>query len=258
MTFRQRRTLQAAAERALLKEPFVKEELQQVEFPLHFLSIATVTEALPRFQNQKPWQPVPYAWACETLTEGGKVTQASFAHADKDDPRPEFAQTLGKHLNAGGMVILWDADSLESVRLLLESLPTEKQAIRTTLARPHLDLHRLLESGLFHPNLLANRDLASTAQVLCGIAQPTDKEVTDEDSALRALQKAATPRIRAATKEKLAAEIKDWVQRQSAMMHAIYRTLSERTAAAAQGEEQKPAKKTIGPRKQLPPTPVED
>ena len=94
--------------------------------------------------------------------------------------------------------------------------------------------------------------------MLCGIAQPTDKEVTDEDSALRALQKAATPRIRAATKEKLAAEIKDWVQRQSAMMHAIYRTLSERTAAAAQEEEQKPAKKTVGPRKQLPPTPVEE
>ena len=42
------------------------------------------------------------------------------------------------------------------------------------------------------------------------------------------------------------------------MMHAIYRTLSERTAAAAQEEEQKPAKKTVGPRKQLPPTPVEE
>ena len=258
LTFRQRRTLQAAAEGSLLKEPFVKEELQQVEFPLHFLSIATATEALPRFQNQKPWQPVPYAWACETVTEGGKVTHASFAHADKDDPRPQFAQTLGKHLNSGGMMILWDADSLESIRLLLESLPTEKQAIRATLARPHLDLRRLLESGLFHPKLLANRDLASTAHVLCGIAQATDKEVTDEDSALRALQKAATPRIRAATKEKLASEIKDWVQRQSSMMHAIYRTLSERTAAAAQEEEQKPAKKTVGPRKQLPPTPVEE
>ena len=258
LTFRQRRTLQAASERALLQEPFVKEELLQVEFPLHFLSIATATEALPRFANQKPWHATPYAWACETLTEGGKITQTGFAYADKDDPRPEFARTLGKHLAAGGMLILWNADSLDCLRSLLESLPEEKQAVRAALARPHLDLKQLLESGLFHPQLLADRSLRATARVLAGVDSPKDAEIFDEDSALRAIQKAATPRTRAATKEKLATDLRAHVQHEASLLLALYRTLSGHPLFAADAQNAKPAKKTAGPRKQLPPTPVEE
>lgn len=258
LTLSQRRTLQAARERALLQEPFVKEELLQVEFPLHFLSIATVTEALPRFANQKPWQPTPYAWACETLTEGGKITQAGFAYADKDDPRPEFARTLGKHLSGGGMLILWNAEALECVRSLLESLPEEKQSVRAVLARSHLDLQRLLESGLFHHGLLAERTLSNTARILCGTEQPRDAEIFDEDSALRAIQKASTPRTRAATKEKLATDLRSYVQGEAAMLLALYRAISGHPLFAADAAAAKPAKKTAGPRKQLPPTPVEE
>ncbi len=257
LTFRQRRTLQCIKQKETIREPFVKEELLHVEFPLHFLSIATTTEALPRFVGQKPWQALPYAWACETLTAGGAVTQSGFAYADKDDPRPEFAQSLAKQLASGGMLILWNADSLECVRSLLEPLAADKQAIRVILARPHLDLQRLLESGLFHPNLLGERGLAATAKAICGIDAPTEQDVFDEDSVLRAIQKASTPRTRAATKEKIAADLRSYAQSQAAMLLALWRLLSDKQEAAAEAAA-KPAKKTAGPRKQLPPTPVED
>lgn len=257
LTFRQRRTLQAIKQKEPLREPFVKEELLHVEFPLHFLSIATTTEALPRFAGQKPWQSLPYAWACETMTGGGAVTQSGFAYADKDDPRPEFARSLAKQLTSGGMLMLWNADSLECVRSLLEPLPADKQAIRAILARPHLDMQRLLESGLFHPALLGKRDLAATAKAICGIDAPTDLEVVDEDSMLRAIQKAATPRTRAATKEKIAADLRAYAQAQAGMLLALWRKLSEKQEAAGEGSP-KPAKKTVGPRKQLPPKPVEE
>lgn len=257
LTFRQRRTLQCIKQKETLCEPFLKEELLHVEFPLHFLSIATTTEALPRFVGQKPWQALPYAWACETLTGGGAVSQSGFAYADKDDPRPEFARSLAKQLTSGGMLILWNADSLDCVRALLEPLPADKQSIRAILARPHLDMQRLLESGLFHPGLLGTRDLATTAKAVCGINAPTGLEVVDEDSMLRAIQKAATPRTRAATKEKIAADLRAYAQAQAGMLLALWRKLSEKQEAAVEGA-QKPAKKTVGPRKQLPPKPVEE
>ncbi|MEQ1631323.1 MAG: DUF2779 domain-containing protein [Planctomycetota bacterium] len=257
-TFRQRRTLQSVREGSMLIEPFVKEELLQIEFPLHFLSIATLTEPLPRFAGQKPWQPTPFAWACETLTENGKLLQSSFAWADKEDPRPEFIRSLQKQLAAGGMLILWNADSMECVRLLLDSLPTEKQAIRVVLARPHLDLQRLLESGLFHPQLLSTRDLASTARVITNAEDIADQEIIDEDSMRRALQKAATPRVRSATKEKIGKDLQTYVSTQASMLLGLYRQLSGHPLFAGDVPIEKPQKKTVGPRKQLPPKPVEE
>jgi hypothetical protein len=258
LTFRQRRALQSVQEGSTVVEPFVKEELLQVEFPLHFLSIATITEPLPRFAGQKPWQPTPYAWACETLTETGKLTQAGFAWADKEDPRPEFIRTLGKQVASTGMLILWNADELECVRLLLDSLPTEKQSIRAVLVRPHLDMQRLLESGLFHPQMLTEHDLETTARVLVGKERAADQEIIDEDSMRRALQKAATPRVRSATKEKIGKDLQNYVGNKAEMLLAIYRRLSGHPLFAAEIAVEQPQKKTAAPRKQLPLKPVED
>lgn len=258
LTTRQRHSLQAVQQKATVIEPFVKQELLHVEFPLHFLSIATTTDALPRFAGQKPWQPTPFAWACETLTEAGKLTQAAFAWADKEDPRAAFVQSLGKHLGQGGMLILWNADVLESVRHLLEALPDDKAMTRVVLSRPHLDLSRLLESGLFDARLLAVRDLTTTANVLAGTESAADTEIVDEDSMRRALQKAATPRVRSATKEKIAKDLEAYVRDQAGKLVALYRQLSGHPLFAKPVEEPQKPQKRSGPRKQLPPTPVEE
>lgn len=257
LTTRQRHTLLAVQQKSTVVEPFVKQELLQVEFPLHFLAIATLTDALPRHAGQKPWQPAPYAWACETLTETGKLSQAAFALADQEDPRPAFAQSLGKHLAGGGMVILWDADVLEAVRHLLDSLPADKASVRAVLSRPHIDLRRLLESGLFDGRLLARRDLATTTEVLVGRSPAADSEIVDEDSMRRALQKAATPRVRSATKEKIGKDLEAFVRDQASKLVALYRQLSGHPLFAKPIEEPaKATKRTAGPRKQLPPTPA--
>ncbi len=253
LTFRQRRTLQAIAQRQPILDPLVKEELGQVEFPLHLLSIARVVEPLPKFAGQRPWQPTPYAWAVETVSERGVVTQDSFAYADKDDPRPEFIRTLGKRLEAGGMLILWSADSLDAVRTLLDSLPTEKPAVRAVLARQHLDLRRLLESGLFHPDLLRARTIWDTARTLLGAEPAGLGEIHDEDSLLRALQKATTPRTRSATKEKIAADLKAYVAAEAATLLSLCRKLSGHPALQQTDAGDKPARRAALPRKQLPP-----
>ncbi|MGE3174937.1 MAG: DUF2779 domain-containing protein [Planctomycetota bacterium] len=252
LTFRQRRTIQAVRQRELLIEPFVAEELAHIELPLHFLAMSSVTEALPRFEHQRPWQSVPYAWAALTVHADGRVEQAAFVHADKGDPRADFVRSLGKHLEAGGMILCWCSDLLASVRDLLESVPAEKPATRTVLARSHLDLRRLLESGLFHPGLTADRTLATIAATLLGGAGDGDLVVRDDEGVFGLLQKATAPRTRAATRAKIAADIQAWLDWQTRTMLAVYQKLSARPLPEPQKAPRAPL--GDGPRKQLPPT----
>ena len=110
---------------------------------------------------------------------------------------------------------------------------------------------KLFESGVFHPRLLGSNNLIDTAAVLLGEQVPADLEIRSSEAVFAALQKAWTPRVRAATKEKIASELKRWVEWQASMVAALHRRFSElapRPATAPQG----PAR-MVAPRKPLPP-----
>jgi hypothetical protein len=222
LTFRQRRTLACVKQGAPIVEPFVRDELRQSQKPLHFLAIASITECLPRFDGQRPWRHLPYAWACTTVHDGGRTETASFAHADKTDPRPGFVDSLHKHLEIGGSLVVWDDEALEELSSLLEDFAPMKPQVRAITGMPHLDLMQLLDSGVFHPELRTHADLRRSAAVLLGDASGADVEPWGEDATFGALQKAQAPRVRSTTRDKVAAEIVAALQWSSERIRQLY------------------------------------
>lgn len=207
LTFRQRRLLACVQQGTPIVEPFVREELAQCPRPVHFLAIASVTDPLPRFEGQRPWRLVPWAWAANTLHADGRVEKASFAHVERTDPRPGFVAALAKHLEVGGTILVWDDEALDELRTLLDDLPAAKAAVRGLVGHPHLDLMQLFDAGVFHPQLRTHADLRASVKALLGDASGDDLAVFGEDAVLAALQKAGAPRVRSTTKEKVAADI---------------------------------------------------
>ena len=227
LSFKQRRTLQCIQQGEPIVEPFVREELRQCAHPLHLLALATLAEALPRFDGQRPWRQMPYAWACNTLHEDGRVETAAFAHADRTDPRSDFVTTLAKHLEIGGTIFCWNDDPLVDLRELLEDLPAAKVVLRTVLGRPHVDMMKLLDAGVFHPQLRGHSDIRASVRALLGDRSGDDLAVQDEDQLRELLDKAGAPRIRSTTKEKIAAEIRAAVEWQSQQLVKLFRKFAE-------------------------------
>ncbi|MBK8096196.1 MAG: DUF2779 domain-containing protein [Planctomycetes bacterium] len=264
LTFRQRRTVQCVVQNALAVEPFVREELRSVEFPLHFLTTIGVTEALPKFDGQRPWRQLPYGWAVQTLYQDGRVEPGAFVFADREDPRPGFVTSLAKHFDIGGMLVVWGHRTHDMLRMLLEDVPEHKAGIRAALARPHIDLLRLLESGVFHPDLHGQYDLKVVARVLLDDKSGDELTIGNDDQVTVALQKACTPRVRAATKEKLGAELQAFATWQSQTMLALYRHFGRAAdqpapvAKPATAPTARPAPKPLPPQKALPRTGDDD
>lgn len=223
LTFRQRRTITCVQGGEPVLEPFVREELQQSTKPAHFLAIAALTDALPRFEGQRPWRLLPYAWATNTLHPDGRLETADFVHVERTDPRTAFITSLAKHLEVGGTVFCWNDEVLEDLRTLLEDLPAAKVAVRGVISRPHVDMMQLFDSGVFHPQLRDHSDLRASASALLDDNTGADLVVFDEDSLRAALAKAATPRIRSTTKDKIAADVKAGVVWASECMLTFFR-----------------------------------
>lgn len=255
LTFAQRRAIECVRTGEPIIEPFIAEELQRCKFPLHFLAIATTTDPLPRFDGQRPWRRVPYAWAATTLYDDGRIESATFAHAERSDPRLAFATGLGQHVGNGGTVLCWNADSIEGLRSLLEDLPAAKVAVRAVIGRSQVDLMQLFEAGVFHPDLFrrasaGQQDLMATAKALLGDDSGRKLAVRDEDSLRELLDKAWAPRVRATTREKIAGEIRDSLTWQSQQLLALFRKFGGGVEKKREGVVRK-----AGPAKALPKLP---
>lgn len=255
LTFRQRRLLTCVQQGTPIVEPFVREELKQAKKPLHFLALATLTEALPRFDGQRPWRQMPFAWAANTLHPDGRLETASFAHVERTDPRPPFVAALAKQLEVGGTIVCWDDEALEELHALLEDLPAAKAAVRGITSRQHLDMMHLFEAGIFHPTLRSHADLRRSVGALLDDASGDALPVWGEDSLREALAKATAPRIRATTKDKIAAEIKATVQWAADRLMQLFHKFGEDEHKRAPAPRAKPD--PAGKRRPLP-RPVEE
>ena len=246
LTFRQRRTLACVQQGTPIVEPFVREELRQCTRPLHFLAIAAITDPLPRFDGQRPWRLVPYAWSAHTLHADGRLETATFVHVERTDPRPEFVATLAKHLEVGGTVVVWDDDALDELRTLLDDLPAAKAAVRALVGHPHLDLMQLFDSGVFHPKVRTHADLRKSVAALLDDGSGDELAVFGEDAVVGALQKAWAPRVRSTTKEKIAADLLaalTWSSERIMKLFAAYAEVAapaEKPKAPAARTAQKP------------------
>lgn len=207
LTFRQRRTLACMQRQERIIEPFVAEELYGCTLPLHFVAIASITEPLPRFQQQRPWQVAPYAWAAKTVHEDGRIETASWAHVDRSDPRGAFIKSLVRHIEIGGTIICWRSDTIRELRSMLEAVPDEKTSVRTLLSFEHLDMMQLLEAGVFDPQLLTYSDFRRIIGLLLEDHSGDKLSALDANYRYEALQKARTPRVRSSTREKISEEI---------------------------------------------------
>ncbi|MBL8748929.1 MAG: DUF2779 domain-containing protein [Planctomycetes bacterium] len=252
LTFRQRRLLACVRQGTPIVETFVRDELGQAKKPLHFLALATVTEALPRFDGQRPWRQMPFAWAANTIHADGRLEAASFVHVDRTDPRPEFAATLGKHLDCGGTIVCWNDEALDELHALLEDLPTAKAAVRSITQRQTFDMMQLFEAGVFHPALRNHLDLRSSVAALLEDSSGNDLAVWGEDTLRDALAKATAPRVRSTTKDKVAADVKATVQWIADRLLQLFRKFGEGETPKAAPPAPKPSAASKGKPRPLP------
>lgn len=230
LTFRQRRTLACMQQQERIVEPFVAEELRACIGPLHFIAVASVTDPLPRFEKQRPWQLTPYAWAVETVHEDGRIEHASFAHIDRSDPRGPFLKSLARHVEAGGTLLSWRGEPMRELRSMLDSVPDDKASVRALQSFEHVDIMRLLEAGVFDPQLLTYSDFQVVVQSLLDNKSGQEIEALDANYRYEALQKARTPRVRAATRDKISTSIQAGVSWQATRLRELFEMFAEAPA----------------------------
>lgn len=225
----QKRAILAVQKGAPVIEDFVRNELKDLDYPVHFLHVEFLLEVLPRHVGTRPWQQIPYLWSALTLHQDGRIEHSSQVCDDKDDPRPNFVRTLAARTKVEGMLFLFSNYFEARMREMLEDQlgPAVKSDLRALINMPYLEMQHLVHAGVYAPDFHGSFELDVVANALLGEDPAKDLAIGNSSAAMQAYLKLLNSRTRATTKTKLKEDLVAWAKSRSERMHALYTALSQ-------------------------------
>ena len=88
----------------------IKEEIEQLEYPLYFLDYETFAPGIPLFDGYRPWQRMVFQYSLHIQEKpGGEIRHHAYLAKDWEDPSSGLAADLKKRIGSKGSVVVWCA-----------------------------------------------------------------------------------------------------------------------------------------------------
>jgi len=87
----------------------IKHFLDNLQYPVYYLDFETTNIAVPRFDNAKPYQQIPFQYSLHIQEEpNGELKHISFLAEGTSDPRQKFLQSLKENLGNKGDILVYN------------------------------------------------------------------------------------------------------------------------------------------------------
>ena len=111
ITLNEMQSLQVRSHRTrevLMDREAIRAFLSTIEYPISFFDFETFQNAVPRFDNQRPYQKMPFQYSLHIVREDGTMEHKEFLGDEHSDPRREVALKMLEDLPAHGSIIAYN------------------------------------------------------------------------------------------------------------------------------------------------------
>lgn len=140
------------------KEPFVDKSIiedfiKTVKFPINFFDFETFQNAIPRFDNQRPYMQIPFQYSLHILHEDGTLEHKEFLGDENSDPRDALINQMLSDITLNGSIMAYN-QAFEITRIKeLANYNIEKKDELLSLVDRFVDLIVPFRGrGYYHPN----------------------------------------------------------------------------------------------------------
>jgi hypothetical protein len=130
--------------------PELESELNDVEYPIHFLDFETVSPAIPRYSGTRPYQAVAFQWSDHILTADGNLTHREYLCTEDKNPAEEFTCTLLEALDTTGTIFIYTAYEKGIIKELADHLPRYNLQL-TAITHRFKDLYAIIKRDFYQP-----------------------------------------------------------------------------------------------------------
>ena len=199
-------------------------ELNQLEYPIHFLDFETFNPALPLYIGTSPYKVIPFQWSNHILNDSGSIRHEEFLHDGFDDPRVEFTRTLLHTLGDKGSIVVYSSFEASRIKDLMQALPQLSDKLNKLLTRI-VDLLKLIRVHYYHPEFHGSFSIKSVLPALVPDLDYSDLEINDGGLASTAYAEIVDPDTKQERRDHLRECLLDYCERDTKAEVRLYQTL---------------------------------
>jgi predicted RecB family nuclease len=165
----------------------IKSELKNWTWPLYFFDFETIAPAIPRYQNTKPYQQIPFQFSCHVWHDktNTKITSKQsdfkntldhfeYLHTEATDPRPFIISAMLKGLGTTGSIVAYNKSFEVGVIKKLAEYDKKNSSKLLKLIDRFVDPLPIFQNHTYHPDYLGSFSIKAVAPALLGSALSYD------------------------------------------------------------------------------------
>ena len=139
----------------------------KIKYPLFFMDIEAFQPAIPLYENDSPYNQIPFLYSIRKLDEDGGNVLYDFAANVGEDQRLEMTNKMIEALEEEGSIIVWDSSSEgELLKAMRKGARSNGQMIDKLFSRL-VDLSEpFRELAYYHPEFLGSHSLKAVQPIL--------------------------------------------------------------------------------------------
>ncbi|MEA2016821.1 MAG: DUF2779 domain-containing protein [Campylobacterota bacterium] len=136
-----------------IDKPIIKDFLSTIEYPINFFDFETFQNAIPRFDNQRPYMQMPFQYSLHILHKDGTMEHKEFLGDENSDPRDELIKQMLEEITPTGSIVAYNK-SFEITRIKeLANYNQDKKDELLSLNERFIDLIvPFTKKGYYHPD----------------------------------------------------------------------------------------------------------
>jgi CRISPR/Cas system-associated exonuclease Cas4 (RecB family) len=222
----QQRVRECVINNSMHLDPQISEELEQLDYPIHFLDFETFNPALPLYIGTSPYKIIPFQWSNHIREENGNIRHEEFLHDGFDDPREPFARSLLQSLGDEGSIVVYSSFEASRIKGLMQTVPHLSDELNELLARI-VDLLKLVRAHCYHPEFHGSFSIKSVLSALVPDLGYGDLEINDGRLASIAYAEIVSPETKQDRRNHLRSCLLDYCKRDTEAEVQLCQKLSD-------------------------------
>lgn len=175
----QRRQVDAVKSGQVFVSKDLKEELKKIKPPVAYLDFETIMPAIPLFQGDRPYQPIPAQFSCHIENDKGDVRHFEWIATGNSDPRIEMVDKLLEACEGAKTIVAYNAKfekmCLDSIARSVPEMADRLLALKDRF----FDLLPLVRNNVYDPEFKGSFSIKSVLPALVPEASYQDLEVAN-------------------------------------------------------------------------------
>jgi len=163
----------------------VRQDLDELAFPLHFLDYETYSPPIPLFTNHCPYDKIPLQYSLHIVgAPGEEPLHREFLYKGTEDPTREFVSSLQQDISTFGTIVAWSKSFELSVNDAIARRLPETKGYMAEFSDRFYDLMRIFGKGHFiHKDLLGKTSIKNVLPILASELSYARLEIKDGTTA---------------------------------------------------------------------------